>query len=101
MLHDSIPSLIEISNHAEMIERVPRADGNSEEKRRVLSGLIESLVVKPHRLIEPTLRVPSVSDIAKTTEDGSLRAVRTENPLVETMGIEPTTSGLQSPRSTN
>ena len=99
MLHDSTPSLIEISNHAEMIERVLRADGNSEEKKRVLSGLVESLVVKPHRLVEPTLRVPSVSDFTNTTEDGPLRAVRTENPLVEVMGIEPTTSSLRTKRS--
>ena len=99
MLHDSTPSLIEISNHAEMIERVLRADGNSEEKKRVLSGLVESLVVKPHRLVEPTLRVPSVSNFTNTTEDGPLRAVRTENPLVEVMGIEPTTSSLRTKRS--
>jgi hypothetical protein len=84
-----------------MIERVLREDGNSEEKKRVLSGLVESLVVKPHRLIEPTLRVPSVSDIAKTTEDGSLRAVRTENPLVEVRGFEPLTSCMPCKRSTN
>ena len=66
----------------------------------MLRGLVASLVAHTSRFIEPALRVSSISDPSQA-QVGEVVTVRTENPLVETMGFEPTTSGLQSPRSTN
>lgn len=63
ILQNSTPSVMQISDHAEMVERVLRSDGNSQEKKRVCCCLIDTLVVQPGRSIEPTLQIPSMSDI--------------------------------------
>ena len=101
MLLDTTPALIDIANHAEMVEHVLRTDGNTGEKKRVLRGLIVRLDIQPGRSVEPTLRVPTISSLGKEAQGGEVRAVRTKNHLVEVMGFEPTTSSLRTTRSAN
>jgi hypothetical protein len=48
-LHNSTPSVRQISEHAEKVERVLRSNGNSEEKKRVCCCLIDTFVVQPGR----------------------------------------------------
>jgi hypothetical protein len=89
MLLDSTPELVEVAHYAEMIGRVLRQEGNADEKKRLLRGLIETLVVQPGRTIQPTLRVPKTSDLTKTVQEGDGCVVRTQNPLVEVTRLEP------------
>jgi hypothetical protein len=51
----------------------------------------------------PSPLIIALADIAGAKEDKPFTEVMdlVEDLLVETMGFEPTTSGLQSPRSTN
>ncbi len=94
MLLDSTPELVEVANHAAMVERVLRQEGNADEKKRLLRGLVEALVVTPGRAIQPTLRVPSISDLGGNAQEGDACVVRTENPLVGATGLEPVTSAV-------
>ena len=73
----------------------------SDIEKRLLRGLIETLVVQPGRTIQPTLRVPRISDLGAKVQEGDGCVVRTQNPLVEVMGFEPTTSSLRTTRSAN
>ncbi len=91
MLLDSTPELVEVAHYAEMIGRVLRQEGNADEKKRLLRGLIETLVVQPGRTIQPTLRVPRISDLGAKAQEGDGCVVRTQKPLVEVMGFEPMT----------
>ena len=100
MLLDSTPELVDIANHAELVTKALRQAGNADEKKQVLRGLVASLVVQPGRSIEPTLRVPSISDLSQA-QVGDVDVVRTESSLVEVMGFEPTTSSLRTTRSAN
>ena len=89
MLLDSTPELVEVAHYAEMIGRVLRQEGNADEKKRLLRGLVETLVVQPGRTIQPTLRVPRISDLGAKAQEGDGCVVRTQKPLVEVAGIEP------------